>query len=39
MGALYNEPEDRVFETLWSESILNLPNPSGHTTPWGLLSL
>jgi hypothetical protein len=25
-------------QTLWGE-ILNLPNPSGRTRPWGLLSL
>jgi hypothetical protein len=29
--------EGRGFETRWGE-ILNLPNPSGHTRPWGLLS-
>jgi hypothetical protein len=33
----YN-PEGRGFETRWGE-ILNLPNPSGRSRPWGLLSL
>jgi hypothetical protein len=28
----------RGFDTLWGE-FLNLPNPSGRTRPWGLLSL
>jgi hypothetical protein len=32
------KPEGRRFETQWGE-ILNLPNPSGRTTPWGSLSL
>jgi hypothetical protein len=32
------KPEGREFETLLDE-ILNLPNPSGHTRPWDLLSL
>jgi hypothetical protein len=32
------KPEDRGFESRSSE-ILNLPNPSGGTRPWGLLSL
>jgi hypothetical protein len=32
------EPEGRGFETRWGE-ILNLPNPSGCTRPWGLLSI
>jgi hypothetical protein len=32
------KPEGRGFETLWG-GILNLPNPSGPTRPWGLLSL
>jgi hypothetical protein len=36
--ALGYKPEGRGFETRWSE-ILNLPNPSGRTRPWGLLSL
>jgi hypothetical protein len=30
--------EGRGFETRLGE-ILNLPNPSGRTRPWGLLSL
>jgi hypothetical protein len=33
----YN-PEGRGFETRWGD-ILNLPNPSGRTRPWGLLNL
>jgi hypothetical protein len=36
--ALGYESEGRGFETRWGE-ILNLPNPSGRTRPWGLLSL
>jgi hypothetical protein len=36
--ALAYKPESRVFETRWGE-ILNLPNPSGRTRPWNLLSL
>jgi hypothetical protein len=36
--ALGYKLEGRVFETQWGE-ILNLPNPSSHTRPWGLLSL
>jgi hypothetical protein len=32
------KPEGRGFETRGGE-ILNLPNPSGRTRPWGLLSL
>jgi hypothetical protein len=36
--ALGYKPEGRGFETRWGE-ILNLPNPSGSTRPWGLLSL
>jgi hypothetical protein len=32
------KPEGCGFETWWGE-ILNLPNPSGRTKPWGLLSL
>jgi hypothetical protein len=32
------KPEGRGFETRWGE-ILNLPNPSGSTRPWGLLGL
>jgi hypothetical protein len=31
-------PEGRGFDTRWSK-FLNLPNPSGPTRPWGLLSL
>jgi hypothetical protein len=36
--ALCFKPEGRGFDTLWGE-FLNLPNPSGRTRPWGLLSL
>jgi hypothetical protein len=36
--ALGYKPEDRGFETQWGD-ILHLPNPSGRTRPWGLLSL
>jgi hypothetical protein len=36
--ALGYKPEGRWFETRWGE-ILNLPNPSGRTRFWGLLSL
>jgi hypothetical protein len=36
--ALSFKPEGRGFETRWGE-ILNLPNPSGRTGPWGLLIL
>jgi hypothetical protein len=32
------KPEGRGFENRWGE-ILHLPNPSGRTRPWGLLSL
>jgi hypothetical protein len=32
------KPEGRGFETRYDE-ILNLPNPSGRTRPWGSLSL
>jgi hypothetical protein len=32
------KPEDCGSEIRWGE-ILNLPNPSGRTRPWGLLSL
>jgi hypothetical protein len=35
--ALY-KPEGRGYETRWGE-ILHLPNPSGRTRSWGLLSL
>jgi hypothetical protein len=36
--ALEYKPESREFETQLGE-ILNLPNPSSHTRPWGLHSL
>jgi hypothetical protein len=36
--ALGYKPESRGFETWWRE-ILNVPNPSGRTKPWGLLNL
>jgi hypothetical protein len=36
--ALCYKPEGRGFDTQWGE-FLNLPNPSGRTRPWGLLSL
>jgi hypothetical protein len=36
--ALGYKQEGRGFETQWGE-ILNLPNPSDRTRPWGLLSL
>jgi hypothetical protein len=36
--ALCYKPEGRGFDTRWGE-FLNLPNPSGSTRPWGLLSL
>jgi hypothetical protein len=36
--ALGYKPEGRGFETRLGET-LNLPNPSGCTRPWGLLSL
>jgi hypothetical protein len=36
--ALGYKPEGLGFETRWGE-ILNLPNPSGLTRPWGSLSL
>jgi hypothetical protein len=36
--ALCYKPEGRRFDTRWGE-FLNLPNPSGHTRPWGLRSL
>jgi hypothetical protein len=36
--ALGCNPEGRGFKTRRGE-ILNLPNPSGRTRPWGLLSL
>jgi hypothetical protein len=36
--ALCYKPEGRGFDARWGE-FLNLPNPSGRTSPWGLLSL
>jgi hypothetical protein len=36
--ALCYKPEGRGFDSQWCE-FLNLPNPSGRTWPWGLLSL
>jgi hypothetical protein len=36
--ALCYKLEGRGFDTRWGE-FLNLPNPSGRTRPWGLLSL
>jgi hypothetical protein len=36
--ALCYKPEGRGFDSWWGE-FLNLPNPSGRTRPWGLLSL
>jgi hypothetical protein len=36
--ALGYKLEGRVLKSRWGE-ILNLPNPSGRTRPWGLLSL
>jgi hypothetical protein len=36
--ALCYKPEGGGFDTLWGD-FLNLSNPSGRTTPWGLLSL
>jgi hypothetical protein len=36
--ALCYKPEGHGFDTRLGE-FLNLPNPSGHSTPWGLLSL
>jgi hypothetical protein len=32
------KPEGHGFSTRWGD-FLNLPNPSSHTRPWGLLSL
>jgi hypothetical protein len=37
--ALCYKPEGRWFDTRWVDFFLNLPNPSGRTGPWGLLSL
>jgi hypothetical protein len=36
VNALGYKPESRGFENRWGE-ILNLPSPSGHTRPWGLI--
>jgi hypothetical protein len=36
--ALCYKPDGRGFDTRWGD-FLNLPNPSGRTRPWGLLSL
>jgi hypothetical protein len=36
--ALFYKPDGRWFDTRW-KWFLNLPNPSGSTKPWGLLSL
>jgi hypothetical protein len=36
--ALCYKPEGRGFDTRRCD-FLNLPNPFGHTKPWGLLSL
>jgi hypothetical protein len=36
--ALCYKPEGQGFDTRWGE-FLNLPNPSGRTRPWGLLSM
>jgi hypothetical protein len=36
--ALCYKPEGRGFDTRWG-NFLNLPNPSGRTSRWGLLSL
>jgi hypothetical protein len=36
--ALCYKPEGRGFDTRL-DKFLNLPNPSGHPRPWGLLSL
>jgi hypothetical protein len=36
--ALCYKPEGRGFDSRWGE-FLHLPNPSGRTRPWGLLSL
>jgi hypothetical protein len=36
--ALRYKPEGRGFDTRWSE-FFNLPNPSGRTRPWDLLSI
>jgi hypothetical protein len=36
--ALHYKQEGRGFDTRLGD-LLNLPNPSGRTRPWGLLSL
>jgi hypothetical protein len=36
--ALGYKQKGHGFEARWGE-VLNVPNPSGHTRPWGLLSL
>jgi hypothetical protein len=36
---LHYKPEVRWFDTRRGDFFLNLPNPSGRTRPWGLLSL
>jgi hypothetical protein len=36
--ALCYKPEGRRFDIRWGD-FLNLPNSSGRTRPWGLLSL
>jgi hypothetical protein len=36
--ALCYNPEGHGFDTRWGD-FLNLPNPSDHARPWGLLSL
>jgi hypothetical protein len=37
-NALGYKPEGGLFETQWGQ-ILNLPNPSGRTKPWGLFNI
>jgi hypothetical protein len=37
--ALCYKPINRGFDTRRGNFFLNLPNPSGRTRPWGLLSL
>jgi hypothetical protein len=36
--ALGYKPEGRRFERRWGEIFKNVPNPSGRTRPWSLLS-
>jgi hypothetical protein len=36
--SIFNPYKSRGFDSRWGE-FLNLPNPSGRTRPWGLLSL